>query len=334
MEEEENIWDMNNGRTYINPMPPKAEVATYQCPSYYDDGGVLRDCKCGKCGLDEVDQALAKLAKDVAASLVARDESAMASALGRASKTLHALRPQGGSASQNELRKQFVEFFRAQTFEMWRGLSEVADLNELMSLTEDQLNNAEAEQINEFGEAMWHWFLAHQPQAQTSQLAVQQKITCSNCGREGIPDWDGRGYCITCARNLLGDAWPAVGEGSPMLKVRVAFDIDGTLRANREERHRTEVEANSRIVELLKATAHSKNVEVHLWSNRGADYCREMREVLGLQEYVRESHCHKKLWADQQRRLEGTYDYFRPHIAYDDQQRFDGAPVVIVVREK
>lgn len=24
----------------------------YKCPSYYDDDGLLRDCKCGKCGYD------------------------------------------------------------------------------------------------------------------------------------------------------------------------------------------------------------------------------------------------------------------------------------------
>jgi len=29
------------------------------------------------------------------------------------------------------------------------------------------------------------------------------KITCSNCGAENVPDWDGKGHCITCARDLV-----------------------------------------------------------------------------------------------------------------------------------
>jgi len=112
-------------------------------------------------------------------------------------------------------------------------------------------------------------------------------------------------------------------------KVTIAFDIDGTLRANREERHRTEVEANPRILEQLRADAHSKNVEIHLWSNRDAEYCREMRALFGLQKYVKVSHCHKKVWL-----RDWVPGDFWPDIAYDDQQRFDGADKVIVVREK
>ncbi len=130
-----------------------------------------------------------------------------------------------------------------------------------------------------------------------------------------------------------------------MKKVTICFDIDGTLRANREERHHTEVEANPRIVEQLIGLAHSKNTELHLWSNRGADYCQEMREVMQLQKYVKADHCHLKEWRKMQeveaRSLSGgdTYmalraDCFRPDIAYDDQQNFDGADIVIVVREK
>lgn len=120
-----------------------------------------------------------------------------------------------------------------------------------------------------------------------------------------------------------------------MRKVHVAFDIDGTLRANSEERHRTEIEANDRIVQLLIATAHSKNVVIHLWSNRGDAYCRKMRKHFELEPYVRESNCHLKYWQKMQDvAIENGEPYFRPDIAYDDQQRFDGADSVIVVREK
>lgn len=31
------------------------------------------------------------------------------------------------------------------------------------------------------------------------------KITCNKCGREDVPDWNGKGHCITCARDeVLG----------------------------------------------------------------------------------------------------------------------------------
>lgn len=130
-----------------------------------------------------------------------------------------------------------------------------------------------------------------------------------------------------------------------MKVVHIAFDVDGTLRANREERHREEVVANPRIVEILKGTAHCKNVELHIWSNQGAEYCRDIREVLDLQKFVKEKNCHKKLWhRDQQVQVRASRglgiipmlraDVFRPDIAYDDQQDFDGADTVIVVREK
>lgn len=120
-----------------------------------------------------------------------------------------------------------------------------------------------------------------------------------------------------------------------MNKTTIAFDIDGTLRKNSEERHRTEVEPNERVVRLLIDNAHSKNTVIHLWSNRGADYCREMRTVLGLEEYVKELNCHKKLWLKMQAELTAKNEpYFRPDVAYDDQQRFDGGFINIIVREK
>ena len=129
-----------------------------------------------------------------------------------------------------------------------------------------------------------------------------------------------------------------------MNKIHIAYDIDGTLRKNSEEKHRTLVEPNERIVNLLIANAHSKNVETHLWSNRGAEYCRAMRLEFGLQKYVKETNCHLKQWRKMQEveiRVSNhntvpmlRADAFRPDIAYDDQQNFDGGKVNIIVREK
>lgn len=117
-----------------------------------------------------------------------------------------------------------------------------------------------------------------------------------------------------------------------MKKVIIAFDIDGTLRKNTEERHRTEVEVNNRIATLLFCLADCKNTEIHLWSNRGAEYCKEMRQVLGLSEHVKESDCHLKTW--DKNKGSGGNPIFWPDIAIDDQQRFDGGILNLIVREK
>lgn len=44
----------------------------------------------------------------------------------------------------------------------------------------------------------------------------EQKINCSTCNRKDVPNWDGKGHCITCARDsaeldeileLLHNSW-------------------------------------------------------------------------------------------------------------------------------
>jgi len=118
-------------------------------------------------------------------------------------------------------------------------------------------------------------------------------------------------------------------------KITIAFDIDGTLRKNSEERHRTEIEENKRIVDLLFTLTTFKNVEIHLWSNRGAEYCQQIRQEFHLQNAVKLNHCHIKMW--DKMRLETIASEgktFRPDIAIDDQQRFDGGALNLIVREK
>lgn len=127
-----------------------------------------------------------------------------------------------------------------------------------------------------------------------------------------------------------------------MKKVTIAFDIDGTLRCNSEERHRIDVEQNERIVALWNTLATFKNVELHIWSNRGADYCKEIYKLLGLRKC---EGFHLKEWRKSQEvevqalTRESTYtairaDAFVPDIAIDDQQAFDGGLLNLIVREK
>lgn len=124
-----------------------------------------------------------------------------------------------------------------------------------------------------------------------------------------------------------------------MKKTIIAFDVDGTLRKNSEEIHRTKIVPNDRIIELMHILGSFKNVEPHIWSNRGAEYCRRIREEFGLEKLVRASHCHQKLWLGQQQEIlvefsESDEDYLRPDIAIDDQQRFDGGIANLIVKEK
>jgi len=120
-----------------------------------------------------------------------------------------------------------------------------------------------------------------------------------------------------------------------MKTIHVAFDIDGTLRKNTELRHKTTVEINVEILELLIMTARMKNTVVHLWSNRGAAYCREMRTLMKIEKYVKLTNCHKKMWLKMQVECMALNEtFFKPDIAYDDQQRFDGAYLNIIVRQK
>lgn len=122
-----------------------------------------------------------------------------------------------------------------------------------------------------------------------------------------------------------------------MEKVVIAFDVDGTLRKNSEERHRTEIEPNPEVVTAFKWIARCKNVELHIWSNRGEEYCRQIRKEFGLEKFVKERNCHLKLWRNQQIDAEGVpfgTQPFVPDICFDDQQRFDGGIFNLIVREK
>lgn len=117
-----------------------------------------------------------------------------------------------------------------------------------------------------------------------------------------------------------------------MKKIVIAFDVDGTLRCNREEEHREKIVPNLRIVRLWETLSSFKNVELHVWSNRGAEYCDMIVKRFDLQKCKA---THKKYWQAQQNSDDWHEDDgFRPDIAIDDQQRFDGADLNLIVREK
>lgn len=81
------------------------------------------------------------------------------------------------------------------------------------------------------------------------------KITCSICGKENVPDWDGQGHCIKCARDLvLGDGHPSSAEEDLerakhlLLAIDMAPDQKGRLEIMRYffENHRVKMAARDR----------------------------------------------------------------------------------------
>lgn len=115
-----------------------------------------------------------------------------------------------------------------------------------------------------------------------------------------------------------------------MKKVRVAFDIDGTLRCNCTP---TCQDANQPMIALANILSKwFKNIELHAWSGGGADYTWQFVRTHGLGKIIPESRCHSKV-------LVGTNPYrfendFHPDIAIDDIQDFNLGDINLIVRMK
>ena len=107
-----------------------------------------------------------------------------------------------------------------------------------------------------------------------------------------------------------------------MKKLKIAFDIDGTLRCNCTE---TCQDANAPMIALANILGKwFKNVELHAWSGGGKDYTWQFVRSHGLAHIIAESHCWSKA------------DYATPHmdIAIDDQQEFNLGDSNLIVRMK
>jgi hypothetical protein len=102
-----------------------------------------------------------------------------------------------------------------------------------------------------------------------------------------------------------------------MNPVKIAFDVDGTLRCNCTD---TCADPNERQVSRFKAFATDKNTEMYVWSGGGAEYARRFADMYDLP--VKPSHCISKVGA--------------PHmdICFDDQHGTALADKNIIVREK
>lgn len=104
-----------------------------------------------------------------------------------------------------------------------------------------------------------------------------------------------------------------------MKKLRIAFDVDGTLIRNGGN---GEDISNPRIVELLKTLASFKNTYIIVWSGGGKEYAERWVRLLGLEDYVNRVASkmeHKELDVD---------------IAIDDIQDTAIGKINLIVREK
>lgn len=94
-----------------------------------------------------------------------------------------------------------------------------------------------------------------------------------------------------------------------MKKIKIAFDIDGTLRCNCTDVCQ-DINAPMKTLAIM-LDKWFKNVELHAWSGGGADYSWAFVRRNGLGKIITEARCHSKL------------DDFKPDIAIDDQQAFN-----------
>ena len=123
---------------------------------------------------------------------------------------------------------------------------------------------------------------------------------------------------------------------SGMTKVRIAFDVDGTLIRNDSggDMDQGPPIANERIRTMLISFASMKNTHIIVWSGGGELYARQVSNSIGISKYV-DQYASKNLIG---KHPDGSYmfrpDIPRPDIAIDDIQETSLGLLNIIVREK
>lgn len=102
-----------------------------------------------------------------------------------------------------------------------------------------------------------------------------------------------------------------------MRKIKIAFDVDGTLRCNCTD---TCEDPNERIVALYNILCTFKNTDMYVWSGGGANYAYRFAQKFGLDK----AKCRGKL----------DTDLPQIDIAFDDIQDTAIAPINLIVNEK
>lgn len=102
-----------------------------------------------------------------------------------------------------------------------------------------------------------------------------------------------------------------------MKTIKIAFDVDGTLRCNCTD---TCQDPNQRIVDMFNTLASFKNTEMYVWSGGGANYAGQHARMYALP--VKIGNCISKISAPQM------------DIAIDDIQDTAIGTINLIVREK
>lgn len=107
---------------------------------------------------------------------------------------------------------------------------------------------------------------------------------------------------------------------TPMAKILIAVDIDGTLRCNCTDTCR---DVNEDVVELVRLLKKMKNTKLVAWSGGGSDYCQSFINTDSRLQAIFGNKCYSKIGAP-----------FIPDIAIDDIQDTALGVINLIVKEK
>lgn len=113
-----------------------------------------------------------------------------------------------------------------------------------------------------------------------------------------------------------------------MKKIKIAFDVDGTLIRTRSDKPL----ANENIRTLLVTLAKFKNTKIIVWSGGGELYARQVGQAIGIDKYV-DTYATKNYTG----LIDGEHQFnpeIQPDIAIDDIQACNLGDINLIVREK
>ena len=107
-----------------------------------------------------------------------------------------------------------------------------------------------------------------------------------------------------------------------METITIAFDVDGTLRNNKDDAKVKQPIANEDIRTLLRILRKFKNTKIIVWSGSGELYARQIAKELHITQWVHD------YWSKQ------DLGVVQPDIAIDDMQDTAIGAINLIVREK
>ena len=116
-----------------------------------------------------------------------------------------------------------------------------------------------------------------------------------------------------------------------MKTIKIAFDIDGTIRDNTADQLKAPV-ANEEIRSLLIILSKFKNVEIIVWSGGGELYARQVCASLGLDKYV-DKYASKETSPEDGWGVHG-HSTIKPDIAIDDIHHCELGAINLIVKQK